>query len=368
MPYITNWHNVEKMLNNFQIEKQIVDKISSRLLEWAKGNLLEVDEADFNPNEEHTLHNSGILRLKSCVKRFYKIIGKRNIPPQIKFWECGLGQILGGLDEETASVLPYILTAYMYNFQEYNANRFVGQFLDRCAEKIDGWDCFDSLDDTFWGFSEPAKDYFPTEGIGYLLNGKTSKRPGTQVKQLNKFASQFVLKDLALMTAVKNDSRMFAKKINPGMVYPLAVDYLVPIVHLETWRSHIRYSKETPTEDNNDLGVYVMATYDGDMNYKYDDWWDIFLAWYRALKPYYPLDSLACMLLWVNAITRQNQDELASRSLIHRKLNEFSSEIQKTDLDAFRTVLETEYEKELQGVLKGDLISGIRLSRYEVKP
>lgn len=43
-------------------------------------------------------------------------------------WECGLGQIVDLQDDNICSLLPYLLTAYIYNFADKNGS-FVHNFL-----------------------------------------------------------------------------------------------------------------------------------------------------------------------------------------------------------------------------------------------
>lgn len=47
----------------------------------------------------------------------------------LEYWECGLGQILDLHEKEICSLLPYLLTAYVYNFPHKN-NKFVLDFLE----------------------------------------------------------------------------------------------------------------------------------------------------------------------------------------------------------------------------------------------
>lgn len=122
-------------------------------------------------------------------------------------WECGLWQIVDLQVENICSLLPYLLTAYVYNFSDENS-MFVSTFLKRVKEKnldkdIDWCTCReqDFQSDSF------KENYF-SYGIGKLLTS-TCDKSGPFRKELEKHANRFRFPNIYLYSkdnVVQTDS------------------------------------------------------------------------------------------------------------------------------------------------------------------
>ncbi len=114
------------------VECRITQKIYRRLLDWGCS-------AAHSNNRSARLDTREVAITWEIFNRFCQGYGKGKFINEIdgtQGWKCGLGQILDIRQKEILEVLPYILTAYMYNFcEEYGTGsvkwehtRFVKHF------------------------------------------------------------------------------------------------------------------------------------------------------------------------------------------------------------------------------------------------
>ena len=125
-------------------------------------------------------------------------------------WMCGLGQILDIQQKHILEILPYILTAYLYNFCEepqkgtrkWERTDFVKKFYRKQIEKLKGFEIKepDKTNRFLFGFTDAPETFFYEAGIGKLLQGTfdTSSSKGTH--RLNYFQNAlFFLKRYAFL-------------------------------------------------------------------------------------------------------------------------------------------------------------------------
>ena len=108
---LTNCEKYNK-IKNLAHEKREAAKtaIENRLEIWAKAEWIDDTKAVFQ-----------------IVKRFRKeyIQNDSHERDWLENWECGMCQMIDIQDENVCSLLPYLLTAYVYNFPR---NQFVSVF------------------------------------------------------------------------------------------------------------------------------------------------------------------------------------------------------------------------------------------------
>lgn len=92
------------------------DAINGRLTQWAFG---KNDTHDDGIYEDGWLHEDIARSTQDLFRRFYTKHISRRWLSGLGFdgWECGLGQILDIRNPHIAALLPYLLTAHMYNFR-----------------------------------------------------------------------------------------------------------------------------------------------------------------------------------------------------------------------------------------------------------
>lgn len=362
--YINENSDVLKLSKPKEIEGQITASIYGRLRDWNNYEWLEED--DDGKAEGKTKPE----KLKSCFEKFYRYIGKKNIPQGIKNWECGLGQILGGLDDNAESVLPYILTAYMYNFADYNGSKFVTAFFEGCEDYGINLNKLDSLRDDFFGCTQPKENKYPSKGIGYLLTSRTPKNAGRFNEQLKKFANRFVLKDLAWMSTMKIDDLSHPRDIDADTLCELDVSYIVPLDRLTSWhRGLVLHTLRSVAEEPEYVDLFI--SYSGKRNYDWTSWWQVFLTWYHVLKKDYVVDPVACLLLLNHAIVQVNQGNVckdAEEDTPILKINTiFDDRIKKGEIGELRKEMELGLEDEFRRCWKDDVIVPPRFTRIPKK-
>lgn len=341
--YINENTDVFKLSNSKEVENQIAASVYSRLCDWGEYKWLGDDDEEVEGKTKPE-------RLKSCFEKFYYYIGKKKVPPGIKNWECGLGQILGGLDDKAESVLPYILTAYMYNFADFNGSRFVSVFLENCEKYGINLNKFDSLRDDFFGCTQPEQNQYPSQGIGCLITSQTPKNAGRFIRQLQKFANQFVLKDLAWMSTVGIGVLSHPKYIDANTVCNLCMDYIVPTDRYRSWCSGLALREERTASGEEPKYVDIFISYKGERSYAWTGWWEIFLTWYHVLRKDYVLDPIACLFLLNSAVVQVNQGsacESIEKSAPILKINTvFDDGIKKGEIEQLRKEMGQELEDE----------------------
>lgn len=150
------------------------DAIDERLSQWVLGKIVTHDEWLY---ENGWLHQEVAKSTQDLFKRFYTNHVSRVWLRRMGFegWECGLGQMLDIRDTRIACLLPYLLTAHMYNFR---ATKYITGFINNSCPTT--WRKTWS-DDYFFGVLEDVtfsegdtidhKEH-PVYGIGKYLMGK----------------------------------------------------------------------------------------------------------------------------------------------------------------------------------------------------
>lgn len=135
----------------FESMKKATNSLSYRTHEWATGNIISSDRG---------------LELKKCISKFYTKIKKTTLANEsLTGWECGLCQIIDITNEDVCKLLPFLLTAYIFNFPQ---NEFVTCYLKQLEKNHKK---YKHTDDWFCGI-EISMDANDNEfiGIGKLLN------------------------------------------------------------------------------------------------------------------------------------------------------------------------------------------------------
>ena len=80
-------------------------------------------------SDDEWLPQNTAENIRTLIQRFYYYYGKNPIIEMgLTGWECGLGQMLNTLDERIVAILPYLLTAYMYNFR---GSKYISDFITK---------------------------------------------------------------------------------------------------------------------------------------------------------------------------------------------------------------------------------------------
>lgn len=147
-------------------EDRLKKKIKKRLLKLAK---------------KGRIHNEGTRHLDDIFWKYTSLVDAKygalmsRLDKQDKSdkWYCGLGQIVDLTDPEIYEVIPYLLTAYMYNFylirngeklyldgRRLRSDTMVREFLDACKKEKA------VRDKALFGITDTK---LPGKGIGNLL-------------------------------------------------------------------------------------------------------------------------------------------------------------------------------------------------------
>lgn len=161
--------------------EDIAKPIKNRLLDWARKK---------NPLPPEMM--------RYTQERIREFEGEEVSDELIEGWQCGLGQMLDLGNEVFYSVLPYALTAYMYNCNRPK-NRFISDFLC-CILREHKGDDFTS--EAYLGiagkFQEDEKTGAAQTGFGklllgeYVINSNGAKRP------LENLSRYFTVSDVSL--------------------------------------------------------------------------------------------------------------------------------------------------------------------------
>lgn len=108
-------------------------------------------------------------------------------------WQCGLGQMLNLEKEIICQAVPYMLTAYMYNYGRANVI-FVKDFVKGRIERDPKTDF---TQDELFGIRK-LEENIQQSGIGELLRKKYSAEGGSRKSTLEKLSNQFVFSGVKL--------------------------------------------------------------------------------------------------------------------------------------------------------------------------
>lgn len=244
-------------------EQCVVDAIYDRLRQW--GGSSRSTRGEWIPANKVRL-------LQELVRDYVETYNlERDLLDQLPGWTCALGQIINIDDARIVTKLPYIFTAYIYNFGEpatvrdrkesnrtgnTTRNRYIYSYLQKIEDERK-----DFRNDEFFGVN-PA-DNTPKVGIGSLLNGDFHYEDCRQRPKLKTLASNFVFPE----TAIRHSAALFPQ--------------LVPTDNLEALQARCEGSVivlpngcvvQDGIEDN---GRILLA----------DTFWNVFLSWcYTLLK------------------------------------------------------------------------------------
>lgn len=272
------------MTNEFMdsdaLKRGISDAVYNRLRDWGYLKLL--------PQEK-------VRITQKCFATFYKRIGKKGLIQKIRGWDCALGQILDIDNPQMFRVIPYMLTAYMYNFGEDfglrgergKNTRFVKRYTQPLVSSLQ---C-DYRDPKFFGCEVLASEQEKIPGIGKLLAGKLDVNSTKERDQLHLLANNFVFPPTIRM------------RLSDG-------DYIIPDTPKDIGDFEAR-CQSFSTTDNSDAvwRIDTCLTGEEDREYLSDCFRWIFLTWYSIWHSVadtygkndlaHKLDPLACnSLMW----------------------------------------------------------------------
>jgi len=206
------------------------------------------------------LDESAVQETRKCFSDFYRYFGKKELKDlEIDGWECGLGQILNLKDSRICKVLPFILTAYMYNFSITKNEKFVRGFIKRIDPSY-----LSHNDDFFFGGKafDGGEDY----GIGGFLNGSIK----LDSRVIEEFAKRFRFpetKEQVLQTGFGEKS-VYIIPAEKEIAFSAGIKGAIWIDDGVKGGNKVKYY--TPGEDMK--------------KYEQSRFFDIFLVWYHVLK------------------------------------------------------------------------------------
>lgn len=176
---------------------QIQGAIYDRLSAWAKG-------ADFD--EDIMLHSQKVVKNFLNSERHAPGRGsvEGNFYTGARGWHCGLGQMLDLDKEIVCKTLPYILTAYMYNYNLPKKD-FVRRFAAKNEASID--------EDVFFGIKPHQISEEKMPGIEKLLARKYVIEGSSDYETLRRLAKLFVFSDVAVYSSTTITDRKYISVI-----------------------------------------------------------------------------------------------------------------------------------------------------------
>ena len=248
----------------------ILSILKERLLSWGR-------------DQEHGwLPRETTETLRYLFQRFYYYYGKTKVSQMgLDGWECGLGQMLDVQNEKIVELLPYLLTAYMFN---YRSTKYVSDFINKTMPST--WKA-SFKDDYFFGVNEDknfiskveeSSDF--TYGIGKFLSSTLPQDGQYAEKVVNNIAHLFIFPDVVIEELPE--------------VYTVT-KYIVPKSNIKTFRRRVERAKESGKNlyiDTDGNWEYQRIVYSelkkSDSNplpeYSRDVFEDIFICWYQVVK------------------------------------------------------------------------------------
>ncbi len=239
------------------------------------------------------------LSTQDLFRRFYTYHVSRKSLCNIGLngWECGLGQILDIRDERIACILPYLLTAYMYNF---HSNKLITGFINNSCPSTwrPTW-----KDQYFFGI-EPDNSLKPNDLIGdqqhqdsqesqkarrrpdmygigkYLTNGVVSL-PSREKKMQEKIRNMFFFPDAALIEVSGYSTDVYLVPIEALTSFEHKIKHGSYIIHKD-----IDSSSATKTKEEADRLPEIEYEYldanESPREYRIEFYHTAFLAWYQT--------------------------------------------------------------------------------------
>ena len=217
------------------------------------------------------------------ISRFYYYYGKSKISQMgLAGWECGLGQILDTRNERIVELLPYLLTAYMFN---YRGTKYISEFITKTMPS--NWEA--SLEDDFFFGVKKDSEFIhsveegsgPVYGIGKFLSSSLTQTGQYPQKVVNDIASLFFFPADVVIEELPE-------------IYS-STKYVVPQKNIKAFRSRVNRamkSKHTLFIDVDEDREYRRIVYSelrrAEENvlpeYRRDVYEDIFVCWYYVIK------------------------------------------------------------------------------------
>lgn len=262
---------------NLQLIEDAKSAIVSRLLNWGQNNTVN---GELFTDENGWLPKEVSQTTRYLVERFYFYYGKKRIKDMgLLGWECGLGQILDIRDQRIAAILPYLLTAYMYNFRSC---KYLTGFL---SEKNFPPKWTMTLEnDFFFGicmdkeYVKRVKDVEFEEvpaiwGIGKCFTGSLSDNVRKRQQMIDSIAQLFAFPETEIIYL----SDQFA---------PVA--YVVPIKDVPVFEKKVKVKKRFVWDEGTpqiiERQVYIEPNGRTPVEYKRDTYELIFAYWYYVIK------------------------------------------------------------------------------------
>lgn len=309
---------------NSQLEQSIVDAVYERLCRWG-GSTESIPD--------WLLVNKARL-LQELICEYVETYNlETDLLDRLPGWTCALGQIIDTDDDRVVTKLPYILTAYIYNFGEpatvrdregsnrtgnTSRNRYVYSYLRRIEDKRKS-----HRNDEFFGVTHdhknPEKEW---KGIGALLNEEFSYADGRQRSKLKALAGNFVFPE----TVIRWSTSIFPN--------------LAPVEDLEAIQK--RYGEP---DCSLGIGGPVQKGLGNDgRTLLVDTFWNVFLSWCYTLLQRRKLGCQVALKV----------DFLCSTCLMCHAIH------REDDVDLIKNKIETEGRPAAQEWIENQLIS-----RYE---
>lgn len=164
-------------------EKEALEEaIFKRLKDWVQRNLLDEDSMRYLKHVVKTFLGSECNAPKSTDEKSCLYTGEDG-------WYCGLTQMLDLKTDIICKTLPYILTAYMYNYN-IPKKKFVREFASKEKDTID--------EDEFFGIKLHEACNKNPSGIENLLAGLYTIQGNSELKVLKRLAQCFTFSGVAV--------------------------------------------------------------------------------------------------------------------------------------------------------------------------
>ena len=218
--------------------------------------------------------------IQLLIKRCYYYYGKRTVTEMgLLNWECGLGQMLNTRDERIVAILPYLLTAYMFNFR---SAKYITSFIEKRLPS--SWKA--SLDDNhFLGISkdpsitDTISGSTPTYGIGKFFSGMVQTHGKSDDKAINDISNLFFFPPVTIEALPE----LFAE-----------TKYVVPTQKLALFRKRVERAKKLEDGrywdiNGNKMQKIIYSELKSNQKLPYPEYRrevyeNIFVCWYQTVK------------------------------------------------------------------------------------
>ena len=251
------------------------DAINGRLTQWAFG---KNDTHDDGISEDGWLHEDVARSTQDLFKRFYTKHISRQWLKDLGFdgWECGLGQILDIRDTRIAHLLPYLLTAHMYNFR---ATKHITGFINNSCPATWG---------TPW-----SNDYF----FGVCRDQTSDQKDDTNDKKSPIYGvGKYLMEDIYIKSTRYD---RLQEALVQSFFFPETVllkssgfcftEYVVPKADLNSFKKRIKQHTMINCDDGTKYSQQYYAGSGSNVyrEYRCDIYERLFAAWYQTITEAY---------------------------------------------------------------------------------